>query len=79
MAAIAHEKAGGISGRDAVAAYLRVASFTCLNRFVALKMLDRDLAEIIGVPTKVIKQAVRRNGDRFPEDFMFELGEEEND
>jgi hypothetical protein len=40
-------------------------------------MLDRDLAELYGVPTKVLKQAVRRNGDRFPEDFMFELGEEE--
>lgn len=36
-------------------------------------MLDRDLAELYGVETKVLKQAVRRNIDRFPEDFMFEL------
>lgn len=46
VAAIAHEKAGGMSDRDAVAAYLREASFTCLNRFVALKMLEaRDLTQ----------------------------------
>ena len=36
-------------------------------------MLDRDLVEIYGVQTKVLKQAVRRNINRFPEDFMFEL------
>ena len=33
-------------------------------------MLDRDLAELYGVDTKVLKQAVRRNINRFPEDFM---------
>jgi hypothetical protein len=36
-------------------------------------MLDRDLAELYGVETKVLKQAVRRNNKRFPGDFMFEL------
>ena len=36
-------------------------------------MLDRDLAELYGVRTKALKQAVRRNIKRFPEDFMFEL------
>ena len=36
-------------------------------------MLDRDLAELYGVQTKVLKQAVRRNISRFPNDFMFEL------
>ena len=41
-------------------------------------MLDRDLAELYGVETKVLKQAVRRNIDRFPTDFMFELTKEEN-
>ncbi|MFP4316827.1 MAG: ORF6N domain-containing protein [Desulfovibrionales bacterium] len=40
-------------------------------------MLDRDLAELYGVTTKALKQAVRRNSDRFPEDFMFELSEDE--
>ena len=36
-------------------------------------MLDRDLAKLYGVETKVFKQAVRRNIKRFPEDFMFKL------
>ncbi|WP_130854982.1 ORF6N domain-containing protein [Olivibacter jilunii] len=36
-------------------------------------MLDRDLADLYGAETKVLNQAVRRNIDRFPEDFMFEL------
>ena len=40
-------------------------------------MLDRDLAELYGVETKVLKQAVRRNIDRFPSDSMFELTKEE--
>ena len=41
-------------------------------------MLDRDLAELYGVETKVLKQAIRRNIKRFPDDFMFELTKEEN-
>ena len=40
-------------------------------------MLDRDLAELYGVETKVLKQAVRRNIDRFPDDFMFEMNKDE--
>jgi len=36
-------------------------------------MIDRDLAELYCVTTKALKQAVRRNINRFPEDFMFEL------
>jgi len=40
-------------------------------------MLDRDLAKIYGVPTKVFNQAVKRNRSRFPEDFMFRLTREE--
>jgi ORF6N domain len=40
-------------------------------------MLDRDLARIYGVPTKVFNQAVKRNRQRFPEDFMFRLTREE--
>jgi hypothetical protein len=42
-------------------------------------MLDRDLATLYGVETKVLKQAVRRNFDRFPDDFMFELTKKEFD
>lgn len=41
-------------------------------------MLDSDLAELYGVETRVLKQAVRRNIERFPEDFMFQLTKEEN-
>jgi hypothetical protein len=40
-------------------------------------MLDNDLAEMYGVETKRLKEQVRRNIERFPEDFMFELAEEE--
>jgi hypothetical protein len=36
-------------------------------------MLDFDLAQLYGVQTKVLKQTVKRNIERFPEDFMFEL------
>lgn len=40
-------------------------------------MLDMDLAKIYEVETRVLKQAVRRNIERFPHDFMFELTENE--
>ena len=40
-------------------------------------MLDRDLAELYGVETKHINQAVKRNETRFPNDFMFQLSKEE--
>jgi hypothetical protein len=40
-------------------------------------MLDRDLAELYGVETKVFNQAVKRNSERFPSDFMFQLTKEE--
>lgn len=40
-------------------------------------MLDRDLALLYGVETKALKQAVKRNLKRFPNDFMFELTQEE--
>ena len=40
-------------------------------------MLDRDLASLYGVETKVLNQAVKRNIRRFPPDFMFQLSKEE--
>ncbi len=40
-------------------------------------MLDADLANLYGVPTRVLIQAVKRNRDRFPRDFMFKLTEQE--
>ena len=42
-------------------------------------MLDADLAKLYEVETKVLNQAVKRNIERFPEDFMFQLSEEEFD
>ncbi len=42
-------------------------------------MLDADLAELYGVATKVFNQAIKRNLERFPADFMFQLTKEEED
>jgi hypothetical protein len=42
-------------------------------------MLDKDLAEIYEVETRTLKQAVNRNKDRFPKDFMFQLTNKEVD
>ncbi|ABW66622.1 ORF6N domain-containing protein [Desulfosudis oleivorans] len=54
----------------------RIASKIYVIRQIKV-MLDRDLAELYGVETKVLKQAVKRNIKRFPSDFMFELTKEE--
>jgi len=40
-------------------------------------MLDADLADLYGTPTKVLNQAIKRNIERFPEDFLFRLTEKE--
>ena len=42
-------------------------------------MLDRDLASLYGVSTKVLNQAVKRNRERFPGDFMFRLNRKEKE
>ncbi|MBQ6438373.1 ORF6N domain-containing protein, partial [bacterium] len=44
------------------------------NQYV---MLDRDLAELYGVPTKRLNEQVKRNSERFPVSFMFQLSEQE--
>ena len=54
----------------------RIASKIYLIRNTKV-MLDRDLAELYGVETKILKRSVRRNIDRFPHDFMFELSKKE--
>ena len=53
-----------------------IANKICLIRGIKV-ILDNDLAELYGVETKVLKQAVRRNIKRFPSDFMFELTKDE--
>ena len=54
-----------------------------LNRIYVVQgekiMLDRDLAELYGIETRVLKQAVKRNMERFPKDFMFEMTGKEID
>src|SRR5438105_12788042 len=42
-------------------------------------IVDADLAEVYGITTKALNQAVKRNRDRFPEDFVFELTAKEAD
>lgn len=42
-------------------------------------MLDRDLAILYGVETRVLNQAVKRNSSRFPDDFMFEVSKDDFD
>ncbi len=42
-------------------------------------MLDQDLAQIYGVETRIVNQQVKRNINKFPEDFMFRLTKEEYD
>jgi hypothetical protein len=54
--------------------YLATTIYKIRNQKV---ILDRDIARLYGIPTKALKQAVRRNANRFPSDFMFELSEEE--
>lgn len=53
---------------------------TMIFQFRGFKvMIDADLAVLYGVPTKALKQQVKRNFERFPEDFMFELTKLEKD
>ena len=51
------------------------------NRIISIRgkqiMIDRDLAELYNVETKVLNQAVKRNIERFPESFRFQLTKEE--
>ena len=54
---------------------------TIINKIYVIRgkkvMIDRDLAELYGVETRVLNQAVRRNEKRFPNDFMFQMTVEE--
>ena len=56
----------------------RIANKIYLIRDIKV-MLDQDLAELYGVETKYLKRQVRRNMERFPEHFMFELSSDEQD
>jgi hypothetical protein len=58
-----------------------VAEQKILNKIYAIRgekvMLDKDLAEMYGVETRVLNQSIKRNLNRFPKDFMFQLSEKE--
>jgi hypothetical protein len=60
---------------------LRIPDELVMNKIFIMRdqkvMLDQDLAELYGIETKRLKEAVRRNINRFPEDFMFELSHAE--
>ncbi|MFQ5849311.1 MAG: ORF6N domain-containing protein [Candidatus Binatia bacterium] len=63
-------------GRHAVATVERIESRILMIRGHKV-VLDADLAELYGVPTKRLNEQVKRNAERFPEDFVFQLTEEE--
>jgi len=60
---------------------ITITDETVINKIYQIRgkkvMLDRDLAEMYGVETSQLKRQVKRNLDRFPEDFMFEMTKEE--
>jgi hypothetical protein len=66
-----HER-GGDGDSKALAAGTSIEPFILLVRGRKV-MLDVHLAMLYGVPTKVLNQSVRRNRERFPSDFMFQL------
>lgn len=58
-----------------------VAEQKILNKIYVIRgekiMLDKDLAELYNVETRVLNQSIKRNSKRFPKDFMFQLTEKE--
>jgi phage regulator Rha-like protein len=60
---------------------IKIPNELILNRIFLIRgkkvMFDKDLAELYGVETKVLNQAVKRNIARFPDDFMFKLNKKE--
>lgn len=65
-----------MSAKEALIPAERVEGMILLIRGQRV-MLDADLAELYGVPTKRLNEQVKRNADRFPEDFMFRLTADE--
>lgn len=62
-------------------AAIALATEAIANRIATLRgqrvIVDADLAALYGVPTKRLNEQVRRNAERFPDDFMFQLSDEE--
>ena len=72
----ASKRKPGIAGPTALLVPEKLATLVLYLRHEKV-ILDSDLAELYGVPTKVLNQAVQRNLERFPTDFMFQLTENE--
>lgn len=70
-----------VATNDVTAASAVVTDDFIKSRILTIRgtqiMLDRDLAELYGVETRVLNQAVKRNSKRFPSNFMFQLSTEE--
>ena len=67
----------GVSRRSVVVPPYRDITRTILILRGHKVLLDQELATLYGVEIRVLVQAVKRNAERFPEDFMFQLGAEE--
>jgi len=65
-----------MAGNNLIASVAQIESRIFLIRGQKI-MLDADLAELYGVENRALNQAVKRNAERFPEDFMFQLTSEE--
>jgi hypothetical protein len=70
-----------MSGKPAISSAVRLSAETISNHILLIRgqkiLLDADLAQLYGVQTKVLLQAIKRNSDRFPDDFMFQLNDDE--
>jgi len=69
-------KKGKVENHKTIVSVNRIEGMIYLIRGQKV-MLDSDLADLYGVETKVLKRAVKRNRERFPEDFMFQLNNKE--
>jgi phage regulator Rha-like protein len=70
------QRGGEMANKKLLASVEQIESRIFLIRGLKV-MLDADLAELYGVEIRALNQAVKRNADRFPEDFMFQLTAEE--
>ncbi len=71
-----HRRGGGMARKQVLVPVERIERAILLIRAQKV-MLDADLAELYGVEPRVLIQAVKRNIDRFPQDFMFQLTKRE--
>ena len=67
---------GNVKNHKAIVSVNRIEGMIYLIRGQKV-ILDSDLADLYGVETKALKRAVKRNHERFPDDFMFQLNNQE--